>query len=60
MADKSLVKWTMFFSVLIILILLHNFLEVFAEYTFIFDFLLQTWQLMSKIRKATDFVNKTF
>lgn len=42
MADKSLVKWKMF-SVLIILILLHNFLEVFAEYTFIFDFLLQTW-----------------
>lgn len=59
MADESLVKWKTF-SVLIILIPLCNFLKVFTEYSFIFDFLLQAWQLMSKIRKATDFVNKTF
>ena len=59
MADKSLVKWKMF-SVLIILIPWHNFLKILTEYSFIFDFLLQTWQLMSKIRKVTDFVNETF
>lgn len=37
MANKSVVKWRMF-SVLIILILLCNFLKVFTDYDFIFDF----------------------